>query len=1016
MTSYNLEKEFLNKSNCGTGIVYNKETEQFDVSLDIKTEHLIKVTWKELVDLKEQSALEPGVFYRITDYEFTSTDPEIINAGHRFDIIVLALSENILSEDARAIQHEFTEEEKQIYSEEEQHYFDTSNLAAWKLKYSLDGGSKRFSWAPSNMGYGIVIQAQNIGNISLYRNESKDEQGYFAFSNDNYTYYTREEEPTEDSEVYTLNNGSIYNVEQYRIWYGWKELLVPSQSQSLISYYYHYGILEDGTCQLIQSDSYYLEGDCTIAGNTITYQGGPYSDSNYNYYQNYIVLNPSYTCIDQDGNTITGVLVATNQIRVQWQYNSGNCYNIDMRPIDFYSWENSKTGYIYDNNGNSGEYTLTLLKEPEVGDYIEVTINGDSYTPTNYSTGPWAIQKVDAIKNTKIISTIPKNTTYRGTIYGMVDEYENDCEYDFKNALITGKYSLFDPDQFYYTFTNQGFGYVKLKDGDTPVLLNPGTYTFLGCMPFRLYEEPNYITYVQPIITDEGYDSWDFYAALTDEEELDPETGETLYKVDMFVMPGYYDGTDIFSSPHQHLIKVFEDKKWYVKELIPDSNFASDRIYIQVFSKDSNGNIIVYETTVYNGYTEVFGHYLRKKKAWIYDACFNDNVLFQDFINLNIYGNDADGFDIVEGQDNYASNITYSYGYGEIKFVTDSSGCYGVYYQYDAKPYTIKWLKQGLPISVEGDGTEFATYEGTNVKFTNTITITEPMYMYIKDSKISDSYLLDAYVAGDIVLSSDESLEIGQTVYDLYTTARDGEFYEYVANIVTPQDTSCAYSYSGPDCYRVTLRNSWFGGAWKEIPKVVMDGVRFSTIEAGRAFLQDCYCVKARNGYHWELSDQLFLKNVCFSNLQDADGCIIEGCYFITMEASEDCTIKDCSNTHIFNTHHSNITSVSDSILENVNNGNLCHIGKSRVTNDSYSNICGVFESNIFDSYSIQVVNNNSYGNVGQWSNNYRWIYINGLSDKNIVLSDMLGNNYTYQSYPSQCIHIRSAEDLTITV
>ena len=81
MRSYNLEKDFLNKSNCGTGLVYNKETEQFDVTLDIKTEHLIKVTYNELVDLRDTSSLEPGVFYRITDYEFTSTDPEVINAG-----------------------------------------------------------------------------------------------------------------------------------------------------------------------------------------------------------------------------------------------------------------------------------------------------------------------------------------------------------------------------------------------------------------------------------------------------------------------------------------------------------------------------------------------------------------------------------------------------------------------------------------------------------------------------------------------------------------------------------------------------------------------------------------------------------------------------------------------------------------------------------------------------------------------------------------------------------------------
>jgi hypothetical protein len=64
------------------------------------------------------------------------------------------------------------------------------------LKYSLDGNSKRFAWAPSNSEYGINI-VSNSGNLTLYRNTNKDEGIYYAFSNDNYTYYTTSEEPIE---------------------------------------------------------------------------------------------------------------------------------------------------------------------------------------------------------------------------------------------------------------------------------------------------------------------------------------------------------------------------------------------------------------------------------------------------------------------------------------------------------------------------------------------------------------------------------------------------------------------------------------------------------------------------------------------------------------------------------------------------------------------------------------------------------------------------------------------------
>lgn len=1000
MRTFNIEKEFLNKSNCGTGIIYNQETEQFDVSLDIKTDHLIKVTWQELVDLKNQSVLEPGVFYRITDYEFTSTDPEVINAGHRFDIIVLALSEDILSEDARAIQHDFTEEEKQIYSEAEQHYFDNSNLAAWKLKYSLDGNSKRFAWAPGSIESGIIVNIQSVGTQVLYRNTNKDEGVYYAFSNDNYTYYTTSEEPVEGDQLYIKEEGQIKEVFMYDVWYNSKQILT---ARDLTSYY---------RAHLDANDNYIMS-----SSNAYTIDRRNYDGFNIIQHNNseYIVVDENYNYIDEDGTTKTGILVTEKYHIESWQHN-GNSFNVGF-PMTFTDYVRANT----ENNPFSESYTFTLTKLPEIGDTIEVILGDDSYVPYTHIT---AFDQDIKLNNeityvrdyTKVRGAIPKNTTYRGTIYGMIDEFENDCQYDFKNALITGRYSLFDSDQFYYTFTNQGSGYVKLKDGDTPVLLNPGTYTFLGCMPFRLYEKPNYITYVQPVITDEGYDSWDFYAALTDEEELDSETGETLYKVDMFVMPGYYNSPS--DSSHQHLIRIFEDKKWYVKELIDPYNQyynRQDRKNIKVYSKDSSGNIKEYSTKQYEYFncTELFGEYLIKHKAWIYDACFKDNEQFQDFINLNI---DPDfTFDIVEGQDNYASDITNYNDYTGIKFVIDSNGRFGVYYQYYNEPYTIKWLKQGFPTDYEGDDIEFSIYEGTSYKFTNAITITEPMYVYIKDTKLSESWL-NAYIAGDIVLSSDETLEVGQIVYDLYATARDGEVYEYVANIVIPQDTSCAYSYYGPDCYRVTLRSSYLGSITKEMPKVIMDGVQHSTIEAGKAFLQDCYCVKARNGDYQNSPNYLFLKNVSFSNLQDANGCTIEDCYCITMEACEDCTIKDCSNTHIFNGHAASITSVADSMLENISYGNLYHIAKSRITNTSGSNICGVVGSNISNIDQVYIINNNSYGNVADWNQNYKNIYINSLRCKTITLSDILDDSYMLYGDKGHCVHIRSEEDLTITV
>ena len=72
---------------------------------DIKIENsILPLSYSELVTLRDKAQLMPGQHYRITDYEtrVRKTDA-YASANHKFDIIVLATSENTLSEEARAI-------------------------------------------------------------------------------------------------------------------------------------------------------------------------------------------------------------------------------------------------------------------------------------------------------------------------------------------------------------------------------------------------------------------------------------------------------------------------------------------------------------------------------------------------------------------------------------------------------------------------------------------------------------------------------------------------------------------------------------------------------------------------------------------------------------------------------------------------------------------------------------------------------------------------------------------------
>ena len=98
---------------------------------------MINITYANLVTLRDNGELIAGMQYRITDYVTTTAQKNTRSAGHKFDIIVTADSNNTLNEVARACLHEGDT------------YFSEAgaNLAAWQIWYSLDNDTKRFAWA-----------------------------------------------------------------------------------------------------------------------------------------------------------------------------------------------------------------------------------------------------------------------------------------------------------------------------------------------------------------------------------------------------------------------------------------------------------------------------------------------------------------------------------------------------------------------------------------------------------------------------------------------------------------------------------------------------------------------------------------------------------------------------------------------------------------------------------------------------------------------------------------------------
>lgn len=125
----------------------------------IKPSNMIEIDYDGLKYLRDNSKLVPGGYYRITDYVTTTTQNNTKSAGNLFDVIVLALNENTLSEEAYAINSE-----RDIVK-----YFGKSNLSAWKLWYCLDNDPSRFGWADESNGKGVIYRMiDEFGNDCPY--------------------------------------------------------------------------------------------------------------------------------------------------------------------------------------------------------------------------------------------------------------------------------------------------------------------------------------------------------------------------------------------------------------------------------------------------------------------------------------------------------------------------------------------------------------------------------------------------------------------------------------------------------------------------------------------------------------------------------------------------------------------------------------------------------------------------------------------------------------------------------
>ena len=353
----------------------------------------IETTYSNLKSLRDNNQLIPGALYRITDYVTTTAQENTRSAGHQFDIIVQAISESVLSEDARAINHKYE--------------------------------NKFTSVIYAGVTYPYV--------------DSK----YITFSDNVRLLVHRFFEGVSDQ--YWVNDKHLENC-----LVGVTDSEYEEVGDELVTTIYDSDDIDDNTCTIEYSDYF---SSCNLAAWKLKYCLD--NDENRFAWAKNLYLSPisHNKCIslkdDYDG---TSLYVRQSQLDNE----NGCAWCLDDQGVDLTIKEYNEQGIeIIEQN--------IVIYTPSEDVYIgqSFTINGDHRIVIDFS------------------------EQGKGVIYQMIDEYNNNCPYDFKNVqtnvknlCVNSKYVSWCEEvgttsntnsDFYYTFSD--------KNGDDASLFSNKVYS-----------------------------------------------------------------------------------------------------------------------------------------------------------------------------------------------------------------------------------------------------------------------------------------------------------------------------------------------------------------------------------------------------------------------------------------------------------------------------------------------------------------------------------------------------------
>ena len=371
-------------------------------SLDPKfVSQMIDVNYDYLKWLKDNNRLIPGMQYRITDYDTITVQENTRSTYHPFDIIVTANSENSLNCKARAIHSDRDTES----------YFVDNDLSKWELWYDLDD-RWRYDWIPNqDIPMGV-----------------------------------------------TLSTGENCAVIDY----------TPHQFVDLSA-------IDDYYSEPIYSDYILLDHPSIVIKHPSTLDKTEYNKK-FSIFGYGLFSSTDRTYSDNFWSIISAMYITDNEIKLKTLV-PGRQYTIRLNEsYDSVLWNLSpaaitsrlveeKTYPVYTDSG-----VVTQFRETFITQILKYCAKNTEYSITALENmvelrSTWTAKHVFYIKeyisgpcnvawpsDQQYLMFNESELRHKGTIYRMIDEWGNDCPYDFKNIQFLNTHDYNEP--YGYTFNS----------------------------------------------------------------------------------------------------------------------------------------------------------------------------------------------------------------------------------------------------------------------------------------------------------------------------------------------------------------------------------------------------------------------------------------------------------------------------------------------------------------------------------------------------------------------------------